>query len=146
MNLNLVTWGIGLILLGIIMLLFTVGLLPWAAWWLLARYWPVLLIIGGVELLLRRRLTIGLLVVGAFLIVLVGGLLGASGAISLPSRGLLPGPGRVQSGRVQVVPREGDVSAYDLVPGRRSAPGRLPGERFQSIPAGFFAREDISPA
>jgi hypothetical protein len=47
-------WGIFLLFLGIVFLLQTLGVLPWGLWGTLWRFWPVLIIIIGVSILLRR--------------------------------------------------------------------------------------------
>ena len=47
-------WGIFLVFLGIIFLLQTLNVLPWGLWGTLWRYWPVLIIIIGLGILLRR--------------------------------------------------------------------------------------------
>ena len=48
------TAGILLVFLGFIFLLQSFSILPWGLWETLARFWPVLLIIGGLNVLLRR--------------------------------------------------------------------------------------------
>ena len=47
-------WGIILLFLGVVFLLQTLNVLPWGLWGTLWRFWPVLLIITGVSILLRR--------------------------------------------------------------------------------------------
>jgi len=47
-------WGVFLLFLGIVFLLQTTGFLPWGLWGTLWRFWPVLIIIIGVGILLRR--------------------------------------------------------------------------------------------
>jgi hypothetical protein len=48
-------WGIFLLFLGIVFLLQTSGILPWGLWGTLWRFWPVLIIIIGIGILLRGR-------------------------------------------------------------------------------------------
>ncbi len=48
-------WGIFLLFLGIVFLLQNIGILPWGLWGTLWRFWPVLIIILGLGILLRRR-------------------------------------------------------------------------------------------
>jgi len=48
------TAGIFLVFFGIIFLLQSLTILPWGLWGTLGRFWPVLLIIGGLNILLRR--------------------------------------------------------------------------------------------
>ncbi len=47
-------WGIFLLFLGIVFLLQTLDILPWGLWGGLWRFWPVLIIIIGLGILLRR--------------------------------------------------------------------------------------------
>ncbi len=47
-------WGILLLFLGIVFLLQTLDVLPWGLWGTLWRFWPVLIIIIGLGILLRR--------------------------------------------------------------------------------------------
>ena len=47
-------WGIFLLFLGIVFLLQTFNVLPWGLWGTLWRFWPVLLIIAGLNILMRR--------------------------------------------------------------------------------------------
>jgi len=47
-------WGIFLLFLGVVFLLQTLNVLPWGLWGILWRFWPVLIIIVGVSILLRR--------------------------------------------------------------------------------------------
>ena len=48
-------WGLFLIFLGIVFLLQTLSALPWGLWGTLWRLWPVLIIIIGINILLRHR-------------------------------------------------------------------------------------------
>jgi hypothetical protein len=47
-------WGIFLLFLGIVFLLQALDVLPWGLWGTLWRFWPVLIIIIGLGILLRR--------------------------------------------------------------------------------------------
>jgi len=47
-------WGIFLVFLGIVFFLQTLDVLPWGLWRTLWRFWPVLIIITGLGILLRR--------------------------------------------------------------------------------------------
>ena len=47
--------GVLLAALGTVLLLNTVGILPFAIWWELVDYWPVLLVLVGVKMLLAPR-------------------------------------------------------------------------------------------
>lgn len=46
--------GIFLLFIGVVLLLQTLDVLPWRLWNTLWRFWPVILIIAGLGLLLRR--------------------------------------------------------------------------------------------
>lgn len=48
-------WGVFLIFLGVVFLLQALNILPWGLWRTLLRYWPVLVIIIGLSILLRHR-------------------------------------------------------------------------------------------
>ncbi|HEX73957.1 MAG TPA: hypothetical protein G4N93_02255 [Dehalococcoidia bacterium] len=48
------TWGIFLLFLGVVFLLQTLNVLPWGLWGTLWRFWPVLIIIIGLGILLRH--------------------------------------------------------------------------------------------
>ncbi len=47
-------WGILLLFLGVVFLLQTLNVLPWGLWEILWRFWPALIIIIGLGILLRR--------------------------------------------------------------------------------------------
>ncbi len=47
-------WGIFLLFLGIVFLLQSLNVLPWTLWGILWRFWPVLIIITGLGILLKR--------------------------------------------------------------------------------------------
>ncbi|MFH0913983.1 MAG: DUF5668 domain-containing protein [Chloroflexota bacterium] len=47
-------WGIFLFFIGIVLLLQTLNLLPWGLWGVLWRFWPVILILIGLGILLRK--------------------------------------------------------------------------------------------
>jgi len=48
-------WGIFLVFLGVVFLLQTLNVLPWGLWVTLWQFWPVLIIITGLDILLRRH-------------------------------------------------------------------------------------------
>lgn len=48
------TWAALLIATGVVLLLNNLGLLPWHIWRTLWQFWPLLLILGGVEIILGR--------------------------------------------------------------------------------------------
>lgn len=47
-------WGIFLIFTGILLLLQTLNILPWGLWSTLWRFWPAIIIIIGIGILLRH--------------------------------------------------------------------------------------------
>lgn len=47
-------FGLLLLYLGIVFLLQSLGIIPWGLWHILWRFWPVLIIIAGLGILLRR--------------------------------------------------------------------------------------------
>ncbi len=53
MVLGVSIWGIFLLFLGIVFLLQTLNILPWGLWGTLWRFWPVLVIVIGLGILLR---------------------------------------------------------------------------------------------
>ena len=61
-------WGIFLLFLGIVFLLQTFNVLPWGLWGTLWRFWPVLLIVVGLSILLRRynRWLVSVLILALF--------------------------------------------------------------------------------
>ncbi|MFC1987633.1 LiaI-LiaF-like domain-containing protein [Chloroflexota bacterium] len=67
------TGGIFLLFLGIVLLLQSLNILPWALWGTLWRFWPVLLIITGLGILLRRY---NVWLVGILILVLLFACLG----------------------------------------------------------------------
>jgi hypothetical protein len=68
-------WGIILLFLGIVFLLQVLDVLPWALWVTLWRFWPVLIIIIGLNILLSRK---NPWLVGALVLVLLGATLGVA--------------------------------------------------------------------
>ncbi len=66
-------WGIFLLFLGIVFLLQTLDVLPWSLWRTLWQFWPVLLIIAGVSILLRCY---SVWLVSLLIMVILGGCLG----------------------------------------------------------------------
>ncbi len=75
-----------LITFGVLLLLANLGYLPLSIWQIAAQYWPIILILIGVEILFGRRSWLGSLVVLVLWIAIVAGLvwLAISGASLLP--------------------------------------------------------------
>ena len=61
-------WGIFLLFLGIVFLLQTLNILSWELWGTLWRFWPVLIMVSGIGILLRNFNTwlVSLLVLAIF--------------------------------------------------------------------------------
>jgi len=66
-------WGILLLFLGVVFLLQTLDVLPWGLWATLWRFWPVLIIIIGLGILLRRY---NLWLVSLLILAILGACLG----------------------------------------------------------------------
>ncbi|MBA7694777.1 hypothetical protein ES703_103390 [subsurface metagenome] len=66
-------WGIILVFLGVVFLLQTLNVLPWGLWGSLWRFWPVLIIITGLAILLRRY---NVWLVSLIVLVILGACLG----------------------------------------------------------------------
>ena len=66
-------WGIFLLFLGVVFLLQTLHILPWGLWEILWRFWPVLIIIIGLGILLRRC---NVWLVSLLVLAMLGGCLG----------------------------------------------------------------------
>ncbi len=81
-------WGIFLLFVGVVLLLQSLGLLPWGLWGILWRFWPVLIIIIGIGILLRRR---NVWLVSLLILVILGACLG----IAVWQYGLSPPAGTV---------------------------------------------------
>ena len=67
--------GILLLFLGIVFLLQTFDVLPWALWGALLRFWPVIIIILGLSVLLRRY---NVWLVSLLIIAILGACLGVA--------------------------------------------------------------------
>ena len=50
-----VVFGVLLLLSGTVLLLNSVGLVPWDAWQDLTKFWPLLLILGGLQIILGKN-------------------------------------------------------------------------------------------
>ena len=75
-----------LIALGALLLLTTTGVVVWSIWLELWRFWPVLLIVAGINMLVKRRAP---LVAGVLVLFVLAGSGAAAYALSTPSDGLL---------------------------------------------------------
>ena len=73
-----VVWGVMLIFAGCLFFLNTFGVVPWEAWNDVWKFWPVLLILGGLHVVLGRSLVsriimtiLSLIIVGLVFLVMV---------------------------------------------------------------------------
>lgn len=71
-------WPIMLIGFGVVMLLSNLGLFPAAGWSVLWRLWPLALIALGIDVLFGCRSTVGALLSGVLIFMLVGGAIGVA--------------------------------------------------------------------
>lgn len=106
-----------LVVVGVLLLLNTTGILPWIAWWRLWVLWPALLIMIGVDILLRRApVLLRLLAALIIVVVLVGAaylmLQTASG--SVPPLHTVVEAGGIQTGDVQIDMGVGQVTIEPL--------------------------------
>ncbi|MSQ21965.1 MAG: hypothetical protein EXR53_01480 [Dehalococcoidia bacterium] len=78
---NLPLAGIVLLMAGVILLLQTTGVLPWDMWLGLWRFWPLLVIALGIQILFGRKIGwwATVLVIGAILVAIGGALLVGAG-------------------------------------------------------------------
>ncbi|MCL5676589.1 MAG: DUF5668 domain-containing protein [Firmicutes bacterium] len=82
-----VSRGLLLIALGMVFLLMNMGLLPWTFWWELASWWPLILVLVGIGLLVGRRLPFSLVLFVVLVAMLVLSLTGAGAALRGPGFG-----------------------------------------------------------
>jgi hypothetical protein len=75
-----------LITLGVLFLLANFGMLPLTFWEIAARFWPLVLILVGLELIVGRRSTIGALVIVVLWLALVAGIVW----LAIAGGGVLP--------------------------------------------------------
>jgi hypothetical protein len=113
-----IVWGLLLVVVGLIWFLNNIGYLPGDLWRVLWRFWPVLVILAGVEVALRgfpNRVAVPLLVLAVAAIVV--GLLVL--APTLPQEGLLSDSftqerGSIEGARIELEMDKADVSISAL--------------------------------
>jgi hypothetical protein len=66
-------WGIFLLLLGVVFLLQTLNVLPWGLWGILWRFWPAIIIVIGLAIILRHT---SVLLISLITLVVFGGCIG----------------------------------------------------------------------
>ena len=112
-------WGIFLLFLGVVFLLQTLNILPWGLWEILWRFWPVLIIIVGLGILLRRY---NVWLVSLLVLAIIGACLG----IAIWQYGLSPALGMVsyseslgnmERAQIEVDFTAGDIHIGSLSPG-----------------------------
>ena len=109
-------WGIFLLFLGVVLLLQTLGILSWGLWGILWRFWPALIIIIGLGILLRRY---NVWLVSLLILAILGACLG----IAVWQYGLSPPAGTVTKsyseplGDIKRAQIEVDFTAGDITIG-----------------------------
>jgi len=110
-------WGIFLLFLGVVFLLQTLNVLPWGLWGTLWRFWPVLIIIIGLGILLRRY---NVWLVSLLVLAILGACLGiafwqygASPSIKSYSEPL----GNMERAQIEVDFAAGNINIGSLPPG-----------------------------
>ncbi len=94
-----VFWPILLIGLGVVLLLYNLGMLPAIDWAVLWKLWPLLLIALGVDVMIGRQSAVGAVISAIVVLALVGCLVAAAftlDAVPQASRWLQPGPWRYE--------------------------------------------------
>ena len=114
-------WGVFLLFLGIVFLLQTIGVLPWGLWGTLWRFWPVLIIIIGVGILLRRY---NVWLVSLLILAMLGACLGiaawqyeAPPPTGATTRSYSEPLGDIERGQIEVDFNAGSISISSLPPG-----------------------------
>jgi hypothetical protein len=94
-----------LVVVGVLLLLHTTGMLPGFAWWRLWVLWPALLIMIGVDILLRRAPTLLRLLAALVVVVLLVGaaylMLQPGSETARPIHTVVE-PGRIETGTVEI--------------------------------------------
>jgi hypothetical protein len=100
-----------LIGVGILLLLNILGILEWSVWWNLLRFWPILLIAAGLDLLIGRRSLLGALIATVLVLALLAGALwlATTGAMTsdLPSEQIRQSLGSATQAEVTIEPAVG---------------------------------------
>jgi hypothetical protein len=131
-------WGIFFLLLGIVLLLQTLNVLPWGLWGTLWRFWPAIIIVIGLALILRHT---SIWLVSLLTLVILGGSIGiavwqynTSGAFSNSTTETVSRPvGNLQHADVNI----------DFAAGRLTA-GSLSGTSANLYEAKVVAKNNIS--
>jgi len=66
-------WPLVLVGVGVVLLLANLGYLPWQSWVVLWQLWPLLLVALGIDVLIGHRSTLGAIVSGLLILLLLGG-------------------------------------------------------------------------
>jgi len=112
-------WGILLLFLGVVFLLQTLNVLPWGLWETLWRFWPALIIIIGLGILLRRY---NVWLVSLLVLAMLGACLGIAiwqyGASPTPSIKSYSEPiGDMERAQIEVDFAAGNITIGSLPPG-----------------------------
>lgn len=96
-----------LITIGVLFLLANLGMLPLTFWEIAARYWPLILILVGLEIIVGRRSIIGALVVVGVWVALIAGVI----YLSFAGGGILPSPALITDQLAQPL---GDIQSASV--------------------------------
>jgi hypothetical protein len=131
-------WGIFLLFIGIVLLLQTFEVLPWGLWGTLWRFWPAIIIIIGLAILLRHT---SIWLVSLLTVVILGGSIGFA-VWQYQAHGSLTG----NNSRTYSQPL-GNISEanlnIDFTAGNLTV-GSLPGSSANLMEAEVEARNDVS--
>jgi len=114
-------WGILLLFLGVVFLLQTLNVLPWGLWGTLWRFWPVLIIIVGLGILLRRY---NVWLVNLLILAILGACLGiaiwqhgASPSAGVITKSYSEPLGSLERAQIEVDFTAGSITIGSLLPG-----------------------------
>ena len=104
-------WPMILVGVGVMLLLANLGILPWQSWGALWRFWPLLLVLLGLDVLIGRRSTAGAIFSTLLILILIGGIVAIGWfAEDIPFLNELLQPAELRTERVKF-PLEGLDSA-----------------------------------
>ncbi len=113
-------WGIFLLFLGIVFLLQSLNVLPWVLWGTLWRFWPALIIITGLGILLRHG---SVWLVSVLILALLFACLGIAiwqyeppSAVGQTTKSYSEAPGRLERAQIEIDFAAGSLSVSSLSP------------------------------